>query len=341
MFVPMRTRAWLTISACLCGLANQACGDGDGPTQAAYPRDNELRMNQLQLKGTHNSYHIPQDPPPVPELAYGFDPLDVQLESQGVRKFELDTNYDEQTGLIEVFHILIVDEGTQCRLFADCLRTIEAWSSAHPGHHPIFIQIEPKGRFPSWLGEAFFEDFEDQIYSAFTRARIVTPDDVQGDAATLREAVTTRGWPTLAQARGKVLFFINDSGDFREAYTRGQTSLSGRLMFAEADADDPYAAVRILNDAVRDRQEIEDSVRAGFIVRTRDGGLDAAEANDHTALNAALAGGAQIISTDYPIPSAGTDYFVEIPAGTPSRCNPLIAPENCTSEDIESPARLR
>ncbi len=341
IFVLMRGTAWAMIGACSLGLAAQGCGDGAGPTESSYPRDNELRMNQLQLKGTHNSYHIAQDPPAVPELAYGFEPLEVQLESQGVRKFELDTNYDEQTGLIEVFHILIVDEGTQCRLFADCLRSIEAWSSEHPGHQPIFIQIEPKGRFPSWLGESFFEAFEAQIYSAFTRARIVTPDDVQGDAATLREAVTTRGWPTLGQARGKVVFFINDSGDFREAYTRGQTSLGGRLMFAEADADDPYAAVRILNDAVQDRQEIEESVRAGFIVRTRDGGLDAAQSNDRSVLDAALAGGAQIISTDYPAQSADTDYFVEIPGGTPSRCNPLTAPDSCRSEDIESPARLR
>ncbi|MEZ4372612.1 MAG: Ca2+-dependent phosphoinositide-specific phospholipase C [Polyangiaceae bacterium] len=318
-------------------LALAGCGeDSPGPTRSAYPRDNELRMNQLQLKGTHNSYHIAQDPPAVPELAYSFEPLEVQLEDQGVRKFELDTNYMEATDTIEVFHILIVDEGTHCRQFVDCLRTIEKWSSQHPGHVPLFIQIEPKGRFPEWLGESFFEKFEGEILKAFPRERIVAPDDVQGDAATLREAVTERGWPALGAARGKVLFFINDRSDFTGAYTRNFTSLAGRLMFAESEPDEDFAAVRILNGAVDDFDAIQAAVRDGFIVRTRDGGAESPQ-----VLQSALDSGAQIISTDYPAMTGGEAYFVQIPGGTPARCNPLIAPESCSSADIESPSRLK
>ncbi|MCA9632765.1 MAG: hypothetical protein KC766_34165 [Myxococcales bacterium] len=293
-------------------------------------------MNQVQLKGTHNSYHIAQDPPPVPELGYSFEPLDVQLEEQGVRKFEFDTNYVQSSDTIEVFHILIVDEGTHCRMFVDCLRTIENWSSAHPGHVPLFIQIEPKGQFPGWLGEEFFEKFEGEILRAFPRERIITPDDVQGQASTLREAVTSTGWPTLGAARGKVMFFINDRSDFAQAYSRNFTSTEGRLMFAESEPDEDIEAVRILNGAMDQFDAIREAVRAGFIVRTRDGGAESPE-----VLQSALDSGAQIISTDYPALVAGTDYVVEIPGGTPGRCNPLIAPDGCESADIESPEWLR
>src|SRR5262245_16488950 len=68
------------------------CGDqqgGTGPT-FDYPRDGELRLNHLQAKGTHNSYHIAPEGDLIPALEYTHMPLDVQLSSQGVRQFELD-----------------------------------------------------------------------------------------------------------------------------------------------------------------------------------------------------------------------------------------------------------
>ena len=51
----------------------------------------------------------------------------------------------------------------------------------------------------------------------------------------------------------------------------------------------------------------------------------------------ALEIGAQLISTDFPAKVEEYDYWVEIPDGTPSRCNPLSAPNYCTPEAIENP----
>ena len=51
----------------------------------------------------------------------------------------------------------------------------------------------------------------------------------------------------------------------------------------------------------------------------------------------ALASGAQLVSTDYPAPVKGVNYVVEIPGGTPARCNPVTAPKECMSEWIEDP----
>jgi hypothetical protein len=53
--------------------------------------------------------------------------------------------------------------------------------------------------------------------------------------------------------------------------------------------------------------------------------------------DAALASGAQFVSTDYPEPNPdfGTGYFVQIPGGTPGRCNPVNAPPGCRSVALE------
>jgi len=64
-----------------------------------------------------------------------------------------------------------------------------------------------------------------------------------------------------------------------------------------------------------------------------------ARANDTAGREAALATGAQLVSTDFPAPVTGLSYSVAIPGGTPSRCSPG-APQGCTPEAIEDPAKL-
>jgi hypothetical protein len=56
-----------------------------------------------------------------------------------------------------------------------------------------------------------------------------------------------------------------------------------------------------------------------------------------TRRDAALASGAQFVSTDYPVPNPdfGTGYFVEIPDGAPARCNPVNAPAGCRNGALE------
>lgn len=65
------------------------------------------------------------------------------------------------------------------------------------------------------------------------------------------------------------------------------------------------------------------------------------EGPDHLEqLEADLASGAHFISTDVPEPVDWTSYVVDMPGGTPSRCNPRSAPSECTSEALEDPAFL-
>jgi len=155
----------------------------------------------------------------------------------------------------------------------------------------------------------------------------------------VRTALETDGWPTLGDSRGKLLLWLLEIGDYRSAYTHGDTSLDGRLMFVKSDLDHPYGAILIRDDPVGDAAEIRDGVLQRFLVRTRaDGGGVEAEAGDTCRFDAALDSGATFISTDYAVPEPGMDYDITIPDGTPSRCNPVTAPGECTSEAIEEPA---
>lgn len=327
--------------------ASGAGGSGSGGALPTfdYPMDDVLRMNQLQLKGTHNSYHVPKDDAKmVAALNYTHVPLEQQFASQGVRQIELDVHRNVAKGVFEVYHLYLVDEGTSCRLFTECLGAVKKWSDAHLAHHPIFIQIEPKDS-PTNAADAeeYFELLENEVLSVFPRNRVIAPDDVRNGAATLRDGIAKDGWPTLRNARSRVVFFIDNSTALRGFYTHGGKDLDGRLMFVDSNPTDPFAGILLANDPVGDAQRIADSLKAGLMIRTRaDGDNIEPFAGDTSKRDAAIASGAQFVSTDYPVavpgvPMTGAPYVVEIPGGTPSRCNPVNAPMECTSLDIEDP----
>lgn len=296
--------------------------------------DDVLRIEHVQVKGTHNSYHVRPEPY-HPAWNYTHLPLDQQLADQGVRQVELDVWMDPVCGRFEVYHVGFLDEVTTCRLLTDCLDTMRSWSDDNPGHPPLFIQIEPKDSYDPATARARLAALEAEILSIWPRELLITPDDVRGAHATLREAIVADGWPTLGDSRGKALFFMNDGGGLRDEYTEGRTTLEGRLMFAEAGPGEATESVLVLNDPSADAARIAEAVALGFLVRTR-ADADGAEAaaSDTSRRDLALASGAHMISTDFPAAVEGIDYWVELPGGAPSRCNPVTAPPECTAEAV-------
>lgn len=306
----------------------------------AHPMDDALRLNHIQAEATHNSYHL-RGRTDLPEWNYEHAPLGEQLTNQGVRGVELDLQWDARCRRFQVYHVAALDDRSTCRYFTDCLLAIRAFSAANPGHHPLFIHVEPKGPEGAY-DEAGFAQVEREILSVFDRSWIITPDEVKGASTTVSEAITTRGWPTLAQSRGRVLFYLDNTTAPRNIYTHNGRDLSGRLMFVDSAMGEPFAAVMVLNDPTSSAMAIARALAAGYLVRTRaDSDPTEARMNTRTQLTAALASGAQIVSTDFPAPTAGTAYVVEVPTGTPSRCSPVTAPAGCTPAAIEAPARLR
>lgn len=168
---------------------NDLVGAVDSALRGCPVSDGVLRLNHMQVLGTHNSYHIqPQEPlfsaiadfalVIAQSLEYTHIPLDQQFETEGIRQIELDVFADPEGGLyanrdgarivtgdgasgipeldlpgLKVLHIQDIDFESTCWTFIDCLQTIKSWSDAHPLHVPITVLIEAKddvlGSIPS------------------------------------------------------------------------------------------------------------------------------------------------------------------------------------------------
>lgn len=303
-----------------------------------YPLDDVLRLDHVQVRGTHNSYHVDTHNREIDPWAYTHAPIYEQLDRLRIRQLELDVSYDETAGL-EVFHVASVDTGTRCQRLADCLTEIRRFSDEFPGHLPIYIQIEPKDSFEPEVLERFFLAIETEILAAFPRPRIITPDEVQGDSQTLVAALKDHGWPVLGKLRGRVMFLFDARNTLRDGYAHGGRDLRGRLLFVDSSPDQPYGAVSILNDPKSGAAAIERALKAGFLVRTRaDSDTVEARTNDTSFGEAALRTGATFISTDFPEAAPPWIYRFEVPGGTPARCNPVTAPPSCSPLALEDPA---
>ncbi len=195
----MRTRQVVLLPcAALWMLGGCSSEAGSGTAQ-----DQLLRMNEIQVLGTHNSYHIqPRDSilealaifdsqETADSLEYTALPLEEQFD-RGVRQLELDVFADPEGGLyairrglivvgedpdsglpeldepgLKVLHVQEIDFETHCLTFVACLSTLKAWSDANPTHVPITVMVEAKE-----------EVIPDPLQLGFTIPLEFGPDDV-------------------------------------------------------------------------------------------------------------------------------------------------------------------
>lgn len=318
-----------------------------------------------------------KNPKTLRGLDYHHAPLADQL-SGGVRQIEIDVFADTkggrfahpaidrwvtQAGLpadpdfdprhemdkpgFKVMHIQDLDERSTCRTFVACLNEVRTWSKGHPQHVPIFILVETKEGGLKEMPDAVktepftpavFDALDAEIRSVFKADEMITPDDVRGNASTLVEAVRAGKWPTLAEARGRVIFLM-DQQHAGPIYVQGHPSLKGRILFTNAIPGAPDAAFVEQNSG--SPAEIDALVKQGYLVRTRtDEGTEQARTNDTTRRDLALSSGAQMISTDYPLsePSPWTKFSVGLPDGLVARCNPVNKPAKCVDHLLEPAA---
>jgi len=302
-----------------------------------------LRINHIQVKGTHNSYHLEPLGPTIRAYEYSHQPLDVQAEEQGVRQFEIDVWWDAR-GQLYVYHNQY-DLRTTCITFEECLSTLLDWSNINSEHVPLMIWIEPK----EWVEQStdntivvelqnMLDKIEEEIIQYWPRNKTITPDDVRGDSETLSQAIMEKGWPLIEDSRGKAIFILLSSGDLRENYHEKFPGLNDSRMFTMSEVGSADAAIFSNTDPIGNGEEITALVKDGYIVRSRADNAENGEAdnNDRSRLEAAISVGAHSISTDYPAKVDGIDYWVEIPEGNPVACNPISAPTDCTAERIEA-----
>ncbi len=255
----------------------------------------------------------------------------------------------------KVLHTPDVDYAANCLTLIGCLEEIDAWSTAHPTHLPLMIMLEVKSEsvpdvatgegidltiqlqwtVPLEPTAELLDALDVEIRSVFDADRLIEPDDVRGDAATLETAVLENGWPSLADSRGKVLFTMTDGGAIRDLYVDGAPNLEGRPIFTNGTPGQPDAAFVRFDDPAD--PGLDEAVAAGYLIRTRtDSPTGDARTNDTTRRDRAMESGAHFLSTDYYAVSEFFDspYEVELPGGMVARCNPISAPPTCTADQL-------
>ena len=189
------------IAGGLAAFAGFALGAGG----AVAAGEGELRINQIQVIGSHNSYHAgltpgvakllqTSNPKAFDGLDYQHSPLETQFD-KGVRQIELDIFSDAQGGRFahpwgatlnaggaaafdpehvfakpgfKVLHVQDLDYVSTCQPFVACLKTVRDWSKAHPNHAPLFILVETKTDKPLAIvpGMVSPEPFTPQVMDA-------------------------------------------------------------------------------------------------------------------------------------------------------------------------------
>lgn len=292
----------------------------------------------------------------VAGLQYTHIPIPQQL-TMGLRNLEIDVYADTRGGKyahpkglditpakqqydadkqmmkpgFKVFHMPDIDFRTSAYIFEECLTQLKKWSDANPGHTPVFITLEPKdgdknrfGTQPEKFTEKLFDDLDSVLVKSLGKDKIITPDVVRGHYKTLEEAVLNNNWPLLRDARGKFMFILDDKGDKMQLYKKGHPSLKGRMIFINADPGTPEAAAMFRNDA-KDTS-IPELVNKGYIIRTRaDINTNEARKEDYSLFKTACNSGAQIITTDYYLPSTlfKSNYKVSFDDNKYVRNNPV------------------
>lgn len=233
-----------------------------------------------------------------------------QLEAEGIEYKPFDEDGKLNQPGLKLFHMQDVDFRSHHLLFKDALKELDNWSNANPGHSPIIILINAKdGNNPGvtpalpFTGAAL-DSIDKEIRSVLPDDKLITPDLVRGNHATLEESVLKDGWPLLDQVRGRFLFVLDEKELKNNRYLEKHPNLENAVLFLNVKEGNPCAGFRIINDPVKDHDYIKELVKKGYLIRTRaDAGTMEARNNDYSRFDKAKSSGAQVISTDYYIPS--------------------------------------
>ncbi|WP_298238576.1 phosphatidylinositol-specific phospholipase C1-like protein [uncultured Algibacter sp.] len=290
-------------------------------------------------------------------LQYGHISIEKQLDL-GLRNLELDVFYDPKGGHfsnpkgleivkklgqqplafdednklsnsgLKLFHVQDIDFRSHHLLFKDCLKEMKLWSDKNSNHTPIIVLMNTKDKIIERLKEPIpfskeaYNDLDNEISSIFSKDQLITPDLVRGKFKTLEEAVLTKGWPNFDDVKGRFLFVLDENKEKINRYLKDHPNLENRILFVNSKEGNPEAAFRIVNNPIKDFGYIKTLVAKGYMVRTRaDSGTKESRTNDYSKFEKAKASGAQVISTDYYIPTTlyKSDYKVIFDDGTYER----------------------
>lgn len=313
-------------------------------------QEHGIKLNDVQVIGSHNSYKIAIEKPlwnylyqrdsvMAKSLQYEHIPIEEQL-NLGLRNLELDVFYDSIGGHftnpkgldivrslgkdvsafdeehklknfgLKLFHIQDIDFRSHYLLFKDCLKALKSWSNKSKNHTPIIVLINAKDKMiedlkkPFVFSEEALVSIDREILSIFSYQELITPNFVQGDYKTLEEAILTNGWPNLNSVKGKFLFVLDENEEKINRYLKGHSNKKDVVMFVNTKEGTNNSAFRIINNPIEHFDYIKQLVSKGYMVRTRaDEGTNEARLDSYERFEKAKLSGAQVISTDYYLPS--------------------------------------
>ena len=274
--------------------------------------NNELRLNEIQVLATHNSYkRMPFMPfskflqfcggQRVRNGHYGLPTLTEQL-NRGIRGVEIDVVIYKKE--LRVIHDPIADWRTNGPDFKRTLQEIKLWSDINPNHIPINIMLQVRNSFCPYdhkIGKFKKEDIkmlDDTLGEIFGDDKIIKPADVKGEYPSLREAIEQNGWPKLSDCLGKVYFsLLIDDKPNEEYYIDIDPSFEKQRGFIFTRPDDEkksYTAIILADSPFTDG--LQELINQNYILRTR---ID--EQFDYTKerYDAAMTLGSQILATDH------------------------------------------
>jgi hypothetical protein len=345
-------------------------------SQNSAPETPGLKLNQIQIIGTHNSYHAgptpeesalirKSDPIEADGLDYRHQSLTKQLDA-GMRMLEIDIHADPKGRRFE--HSEIQDKLANAGI-ADAPWPYPTSIMSKPGFK---VMHKPRTDFRSncqpftaclseirrWseqhkedvplymfieakdgpkLTPADCDELDREILSVFSRNELFLPEDLLGNHTTLREAIKSDGWPEVDQVRGKLIFLMSRA-DVTSVYEAGYPGLKGRVLFTNGPLDDTNSAYTQVSEP--NIEKIQKLVRDGLLVYTR-ADADTAEgrSGDVTRRETAIASGAQLISTDYPPsePARWSGYTAFFPNHAVARCNPVNTHPPCSVAEAPEP----
>ncbi|HKD46224.1 MAG TPA: Ca2+-dependent phosphoinositide-specific phospholipase C [Rhizomicrobium sp.] len=345
------TRAWLDANLRL----NQLQFVGTAESYKSAPSGQMLSL--ISMGGTKDAEALDFSEPPLAQ----------QLDT-GARALEFDVAYDPHGGLFKnpagasmagelldpayvaamsqpgfkVIHVLDVDFRSNCLTLRDCLTEVVTWSRTHPGHLPILIALHandsktpmPGATKPLPFDAAAFAQLDAEIRSVFQPEELITPDEVKGAYPTLREAAQAGAWPSLAQARGKVIFLLDDTEEKTALYAGPANNLEGRPLFIATAENSPLASFICVDDPLKDEARIESDVAQGFIVKTRaDQNTREARDSNTARRDAAFASGAQFVVTDFLLPDKKIGTY-QVKLAAPVQCDARLARGPCASNPL-------
>lgn len=313
-----------------------------------------LPLNDIRILASHNSYKKKPDPKVIKFLGhfhkqlgeendpkridYGHETLPVQLDTFGIRGFELDVYYDPKGGRyykrkingpisgkhkkskiqslkkpgFKILHISDVDFETHYYTFIDALKELKTWSQNHPNHIPLFVNIEAKGSglgdesgFLRLLGFKRALKFDSTAYCALNdEISSILDSNIIFTPNQLKANYNTIKERLDTEGWPTLsecrgkIFFILE-GNNSQIYSDFIAQGDNVPMFVYSQPEGDNTAFVVKNNAPENIKEIQE-LSERYMVRTR-ADVETIEARnmDYSRFEACLQSNAQIVSTDY------------------------------------------